>query len=98
MIAAPRFPLSAARLTTFPDLRPVFLGGRGGEIYEESSATFPPISSSANYFSRLAPCVPKVVKLPVCPDDLLHGGGRHMVSSLYTERYSGCRVPCFGKI
>jgi hypothetical protein len=22
------------------------------------------------------------VKLPVCPDDLLHGGGRHMVSSL----------------
>ncbi len=45
--AAPHFPLSAARPTTFPDLRPVFRagGGRGGEIYEESSATFPPISS-----------------------------------------------------
>ncbi len=57
--------------------------GGGGEIYEESSATFPPISSSANYFPRLAPCVPvEVVKLPVCPDDLLHSGGRHMVSSL----------------
>jgi hypothetical protein len=60
-------------------------GGRGGEIYEESSATFPPIGSSANYFPRLAPRVPEVVKLPVCPDDLLHSGGRHMVSSLYTE-------------
>ncbi len=37
--AAPHFPLSAARQTTFPNLRPVFLGGRGGEkIYEESWA------------------------------------------------------------
>jgi hypothetical protein len=35
--AAPHFPLSAARQTTFPDLRPVVLGCQDGEkIYKES--------------------------------------------------------------
>ncbi len=43
-------PLSAARLTTFPDLRPVF---HVVEVVKSCSATFPPMSSSANYFPRL---------------------------------------------
>ncbi len=56
--AAPHFPLSTAWHNYCHS--PVVLGCQAYEIYWCCSATFPPISSLANYFPRLAPRVPEL--------------------------------------